>query len=139
MRKDGKVIVDGDPTEGALLMSALKAEIHRDSLLKQFTIQKEYPFDSGRKMMSVIVKDENGKQFVITKGAPDVLAEKCESILWEQKKRMLNGEIGEEIQATVQQPRGASLTHHRDCSRGKPYAPSRLPLNHSKERYISSE
>ncbi|KRG13527.1 ATPase [Virgibacillus soli] len=109
MRKDGKVIVDGDPTEGALLMSALKAEIHRDSLLKQFTIQKEYPFDSGRKMMSVIVKDENGKQFVITKGAPDVLAEKCESILWEQKKRMLNGEIGEEIQATVQQLAGQAL------------------------------
>ncbi|MBP1913709.1 Ca2+-transporting ATPase [Lederbergia galactosidilyticus] len=109
MRKDGKVIVDGDPTEGALLMSALKAEIHRDSLLKQFTIQKEYPFDSGRKMMSVIVKDEDGKQFVITKGAPDVLAEKCESILWEQKKRMLNGEIGEEIQATVQQLAGQAL------------------------------
>ncbi|GIN57566.1 calcium-translocating P-type ATPase, SERCA-type [Lederbergia ruris] len=102
MMKDGKVIVDGDPTEGALLMSAVKANIHRDSLLKQFTIQKEYPFDSARKMMSVIVKDENGKQFVITKGAPDVLADKCESILWEQKKRMLSGEIGEEIQATVQ-------------------------------------
>ncbi|GIN70526.1 calcium-transporting ATPase [Bacillus sp. J14TS2] len=102
MMKDEKIIVDGDPTEGALLISALKADVHRETLLKQFTIQKEYPFDSARKMMSVIVKDENGKQFVITKGAPDVLTGKCESILWEQKKKLLSRELEEGIQASVQ-------------------------------------
>ncbi|MCJ7839587.1 calcium-translocating P-type ATPase, SERCA-type [Lederbergia sp. NSJ-179] len=102
MMKEGELVVDGDPTEGALLTAALKAEIHRESLLKQFTIEKEYPFDSARKMMSVIVRDENGKKFVITKGAPDVLAEKCESILWNQKKKWLNEELSEQIRSSVQ-------------------------------------
>ncbi|MBS4203842.1 cation-translocating P-type ATPase [Lederbergia citrea] len=93
--------IDGDPTEGALLIAALKAGIDRDSLSEQFTIEKEYPFDSTRKMMSVIVKDSNGKKFAITKGAPDVLVEKCESILWDGKQRILNYEFGNDVKTAV--------------------------------------
>ncbi len=101
MIHDDEWIVDGDPTEGALLTSALKGGIQREDLLKQFTIEKEYPFDSSRKMMSVIVKDEHGKKYIITKGAPDVLVGNCESILWDEKKRLLDTRIGNEIQTAV--------------------------------------
>ena len=79
-------MIDGDPTEGALLIAALKAGLPRKSILEQFTIEKEYPFDSTRKMMSVIVKDPSGKKYVITKGAPDVLVNKSESILWDGRQ-----------------------------------------------------
>ncbi|MBS4217807.1 cation-translocating P-type ATPase [Bacillus sp. FJAT-49711] len=95
------IAIDGDPTEGALLFSAMKAGMHKDKLTKQFTIEKEFPFDSSRKMMSVIVKDENGKRFSITKGAPDVLIEKCESILWEGKQRLLSGQLVKEAKVAV--------------------------------------
>ena len=88
--KDSKYVVDGDPTEGALLVSAMKAGLTRESIMNNFTIVKEFPFDSTRKMMSVVVKDENGKQFVVVKGAPDVLISRCDSILWSQKSQSLS-------------------------------------------------
>lgn len=93
--------IDGDPTEGALLFAALKAGIQRNTLLEQFEIEKEYPFDSTRKMMSVIVKDANGKRFAITKGAPDVLVEKCESILWDGKQRLMNKDLNTSVMHAV--------------------------------------
>ena len=39
--------------------------------------------------MSVIVKDQIGRRFVVTKGAPDVLLKKSESILWDERKQIL--------------------------------------------------
>lgn len=101
-KKDDEFIIDGDPTEGALLVSALKAGLTRDALLKQFKIEKEFPFDSTRKMMSVIVKDKNGRRFVITKGAPDVLLGLSESVLWEGKQQYLNEELKNAIESSVE-------------------------------------
>lgn len=95
-----KIAIDGDPTEGALLMAAYKAGITRGGL-EDFMIEKEFPFDSTRKMMSVIVKDSTGQRFVITKGAPDVLINHCESILWEGKKAIFNGEKATIVQKEI--------------------------------------
>ncbi|MBS4193927.1 calcium-translocating P-type ATPase, PMCA-type [Lederbergia citri] len=99
--QDKTMAIDGDPTEGALLFAGLKAGFHKEEITKQFTIEKEFPFDSSRKMMTVIVKDANGKRFSITKGAPDVLIEKCESILWEGKQRILNAQLVNEAKGAV--------------------------------------
>ncbi|MGE6258691.1 calcium-translocating P-type ATPase, SERCA-type [Heyndrickxia sporothermodurans] len=100
--KDDEFIIDGDPTEGALLVSAMKAGLSRDALLKQFTIEKEFPFDSTRKMMSIVVKDKNGRKFVITKGAPDVLINLSESVLWDGKQQHLHGEFQHEIKSSIE-------------------------------------
>lgn len=37
----------------------------------------EIPFDSNRKCMSVIVKDSHGSKYLLTKGAPDVILNRC--------------------------------------------------------------
>src|SRR5690606_7757016 len=58
-QKDNEYIINGDPTEGALLVAAMKAGYNRESLLKQYQIIKEFPFDSTRKMMSIVVKDQH--------------------------------------------------------------------------------
>lgn len=100
--KDDEFIIDGDPTEGALLVSAMKAGLSREALLKQFTIEKEFPFDSTRKMMSIVVKDKNGRKFVITKGAPDVLINLSESVLWDGKQQHLHGEFQHEIKSSIE-------------------------------------
>src|SRR5690625_2546154 len=56
--KKGKYIVDGDPTDGALLVAARKFGLsHR--LNDQFTVIQQIPFDSTRTSMSVTVEDEN--------------------------------------------------------------------------------
>ena len=93
--------LDGDPTEGALLVSAMKAGFTRPKLLEEFTIIKEFPFDSSRKMMSVHVKDRQGRNFIITKGAPDVILGNCESILWEGRSQFLNQEKQGKVQDAI--------------------------------------
>jgi P-type Ca2+ transporter type 2C len=65
--------VVGDPTEGALISVAMKAGIDPGSRGK---LAYEIPFDSERKTMSVVVPGDGGP-VMYTKGAPEVLLEKC--------------------------------------------------------------
>lgn len=99
--REENFVVDGDPTEGALLVAGLKAGLSRESLQKKFTIVKEFPFDSTRKMMSIIVVDQNGKYFSVTKGAPDVLVGKSESILWEGRLQYKSAEIAQKVEVAI--------------------------------------
>ena len=64
----------GDPTEAALIVVAKKAGLERDSA---HTIVHEIPFDSKRKLMSVVVKDAQQRLVNYTKGAPELLLERC--------------------------------------------------------------
>lgn len=70
--KKGKYIVDGDPTDGALLIAARKIGLMH-MVHDQYKIVQEIPFDSERKRMSVVIEDENNMRFLITKGAPEIL------------------------------------------------------------------
>ncbi|MBY9082297.1 calcium-translocating P-type ATPase, SERCA-type [Paenibacillus sp. HN-1] len=72
----------GDPTEGALVTLAAKMGLTTSSLSASYTRDKEFPFDSERKLMSVIVSHAGGRT-VCTKGAPDVLLSRCAYMLWE--------------------------------------------------------
>ncbi|AMA72602.1 MULTISPECIES: calcium-translocating P-type ATPase, SERCA-type [Aneurinibacillus] len=75
-------VVNGDPTEGALLVAAGKADITRAKMEETWTRVREFPFDSTRKMMSVIVQDRYNKRMLVAKGAPDVLLSRCTHVLW---------------------------------------------------------
>jgi P-type Ca2+ transporter type 2C len=98
---DREFFIDGDPTEGALVVAAMKAGLSKESLSSQFEIVKEFPFDSERKMMSVVIKDRQGKLFVVTKGAPDVLLNISESILWDNKQQFLSSQIRGKVNAAI--------------------------------------
>jgi P-type Ca2+ transporter type 2C len=99
--KNGTFTEVGDPTETALLVSAYKAGITKESLSEQFTIQHEFPFDSTRKMMSVIVQDTEGNQMLVVKGAPDVLLEKSDYIVWDDKKQLMKQAHKERIKEAI--------------------------------------
>ncbi|OPH53029.1 calcium-translocating P-type ATPase, SERCA-type [Paenibacillus ferrarius] len=76
--------IKGDPTEGALVVLSAKSGITQQSLSETYKRIAEFPFDSDRKRMSVLVSSENGRM-ACTKGAPDVLLQHCSYILWEGK------------------------------------------------------
>jgi Ca2+-transporting ATPase len=74
----------GDPTEGALVVLATKLGSSAKSLEPLYKREKEFPFDSERKRMSVIVAHQGGR-IICTKGAPDMLMEHCSYVLWDGK------------------------------------------------------
>ncbi|USK30521.1 calcium-translocating P-type ATPase, SERCA-type [Bacillus sp. CMF21] len=99
--KDDDYILDGDPTEGALVVAAMKAGLSKEALSKQFKIIEEFPFDSIRKMMSVIIEDKNGKRFVVTKGAPDILLQKLDYVLWDEKQHYMSAKYETKINEAI--------------------------------------
>lgn len=97
--KKGKYVVDGDPTDGALLVAARK--IGRKPGQDDYKIIKEIPFDSDRKRMSVIVEDKNRQRFVITKGAPDVLLPRSSFVQGENGRRLLKQKDKQQFETAI--------------------------------------
>ena len=74
IQNNGKVL--GDPTEVAIVERAKSINKNRNELYSKYPKINEIPFDSNRKLMTTIHK-VNNKYRVITKGAPDVLLDRC--------------------------------------------------------------
>ncbi len=90
---DGQWAVHGDPTEAAFLVAECKllqdAPILRS---KRYARVGEIPFTSERKMMSTLEvdHDQGGQIILVSKGAPDVLLEKCTHVQTGQTTRPLD-------------------------------------------------
>ena len=70
----------GEPTEAALVADAAKEGMPKGDLKAEYTRVGEAPFDSGRKMMSVVCKSASGAIVQYTKGAPDEVLKRCTKI-----------------------------------------------------------
>lgn len=86
----------GDPTEGALLVSAGKAGIKKTEMENQFPRTDEIPFDSERKCMTTIhrINEEN---IAYIKGAPDVILNNCKYISINGQVKDITGEDKKKI------------------------------------------
>src|SRR5262245_31869268 len=78
-QQNGRWTVQGDPTEGALLLAARKCGLSSEVLDKRLPRVGEVPFSSERKLMSTIHRDveQQDRSVVFTKGAPDILLARC--------------------------------------------------------------
>jgi Ca2+-transporting ATPase len=83
--------IAGDPTEGALLTVAGKAQLFKQDLEQKNPILGEIPFDSERKRMSMARQTDEGSM-LFTKGATDVILAHTEFILLNGKVEPLTDE-----------------------------------------------
>ena len=68
----------GDPTETAIVLATHNNGMSKSDLTSKYPRLAEIPFDSDRKLMSVVCEIDN-KKVVIVKGAFDMLASRCVS------------------------------------------------------------
>ena len=74
--KDGEVQHIGDPTETSIVYAAMRNGSPKETLTREYPRLTELPFDSDRKLMTVVCRID-GKNVVITKGAFDSMLPIC--------------------------------------------------------------
>lgn len=96
---DGHWTVQGDPTEGALIVAARKAGLKSEALDARFKRVGELPFSSERKLMTTLHTDTERQErmLVFTKGAPDALLSRCTHELVGKETRPLTPDRREAI------------------------------------------
>ncbi len=108
---DGRWTVQGDPTEGALVVAARKAGLADEALDARFGRIGEVHFSSERKLMTTVHTDAERQErlLVFTKGAPDVLVARCSQEMVGEGKRPLTAEQRAEILKVNEELAGQAL------------------------------
>lgn len=88
-RSSSEIGIIGDPTEGALVVVAEKAGYEKSNTESKSPRIDELPFDSERKMMTTVHSNFMPNNLTsFTKGAPDIIIDRCNKIL-------IDGEVKE--------------------------------------------
>ncbi len=85
-QRNSEWLVHGDPMEGALLVSGLKARLDIESETKQYPRTDLIPFESEHRFMATLHHSHTGDAFIFLKGAPERVLEMC------ARQRSVDGE-----------------------------------------------
>ena len=91
----------GDPTETALVKVFFKDTSEAESFIARANRIFEIPFDSTRKMMTVIM-NANGKETCYMKGAPERVLERCNAVLENGKIKPLTAQKKKQIYSYIE-------------------------------------
>lgn len=130
MQQDGHWLVQGDPTDGALLAFAAKAGIQEDECKEHYPRLDIIPFESEHKYMATLHQQANGENIVFLKGAPERVLAMCDTVrhadgdkeidlqFWNQKIEQV-AQLGQRTLAiaSVEFP-GQEQIRHEDVSSG---------------------
>jgi len=106
--KEGKWMIKGDPTEGALVVAAVKGGFHETEMRLENPRIEEIPFSSERKRMTTIHQMQDGGRTALMKGAPEVVLERCSHILEDGRVRELKEiERGQILRVNEEMAQGA--------------------------------
>ncbi len=75
-QEDGEFKVDGDPTEGALIVAAIKSGLNPEEEKRHYPQLGIVPFESHRGYMATL-HSHGAKKLIFVKGAPEKLIEMC--------------------------------------------------------------
>ncbi len=111
VEREGRWSIQGDPTEGALLVAARKVGHAAADLHLRFPRVGEVPFSSERKLMSTAHADagDRARRVLFAKGAPDVLLARCTEERVAGRPRRLTRARREEILRSVDRLGAAAL------------------------------
>jgi Ca2+-transporting ATPase len=85
--EEGQYKVDGDPTEGAMIVSATKAGLKTEEEKEKYQQIAIIPFESERGYMATLHR-HRGKNLIFVKGAPEKVLDMCiENITGEELNR----------------------------------------------------
>lgn len=100
--------INGDPTEGALVVAAAKAGLDR-KVVDKFKRLEEFPFESERRMMSVVCAGDGKEPILYAKGAPDSILTVCTHYLQAGRVIVLDDATRAKIGAVNDQLAGKAL------------------------------
>ena len=92
----------GDPTEGALMVGAIKAGYNPVDVHARYPRVWEAPFSSERKMMSTVNVSYSG-YVAYVKGAPEVLLSRSDKIIYEDAVTPLNDAMRESLEIVIKE------------------------------------
>jgi len=95
--ESGNWYVDGDPTEGALLVAGAKMNIEQHKLKDKYVLIDEIPFSHERKIRTTIHETKDGNRFAFSIGAPEVLLKSCTKVYEDGRLPMLTRNERENI------------------------------------------
>ncbi len=96
-QREGRWLIKGDPTEGALIVAAAKARIDQTQARLDHPRLEEIPFSSERKRMTTIHRMKDGKTIAFIKGASELVLERCTHVFSNGQVRELEREERERI------------------------------------------
>lgn len=106
--KEGKVI--GDPTDGSVMKYAQDEGYYPETLEKLYPRLEEIPLDSTRKRMTTIHENKELKEvFLLSKGAPEIIIEKCSFIEQEGKVKDLSDIVREDLLSQLNEMTSSAL------------------------------
>ena len=98
LKKEGEYKILGDPTEGSLIVLGEKAGYKKTETEAKYPRIDEKPFDSTRKMMTTVHdKYLPNKLASFTKGAPDIVIDRCDKILIGGEVQTFTPQLKEEV------------------------------------------
>ena len=92
----GETTAKGEPTECALVNYAYTLNMPMYELEEKYPRIGEAPFDSNRKMMSTVHND-NGKIIQYTKGACEIMLDRCDYIMTSEGIKPVTEEVKKEV------------------------------------------
>lgn len=77
--KQGEWLLHGDPTEGSLIVLAMKAGLDLSFENENYPRIDVIPFESEHRYMATLHHDHTGQRFIYIKGAPEKILEICKT------------------------------------------------------------
>jgi Ca2+-transporting ATPase len=100
--------IKGDPTEGALVVTAAKAGLWQKELQSQSPRLAEIPFSSETKRMTTVHQTPQGK-IAYSKGAPEIILSSCSHIYRNGQETKLNDDDKNNILSVSHEMAGDAL------------------------------